>query len=189
MGSRSRRKQRPGARADGPEMAAGGATSGAAVPLEPGTGAATAKPPTRSEVRNAEARARLTPIALGERPLAIRIAVGVCLLVAVLNAVLLAVGYDVAGAERTDIITQFALSELILLVAAGGMWQKKYWAVLGFQALLGISVAISTLSLVAASNITAVALCLTLIALGGTLFWHLVKVMGRLQIPRPGAEA
>jgi hypothetical protein len=55
--------------------------------------------------------------------------------------------------------------------------------VLGFEALLGITVAIAALSLLVASNLAAVALCLVIIGLGGWLFWKLVRVMARLQAP------
>ena len=39
-----------------------------------------------------------------------------------------------------------------MLVAASGMWQAKYWAVLGFQALLGVSIVFVFLALLVASN-------------------------------------
>jgi hypothetical protein len=55
--------------------------------------------------------------------------------------------------------------------------------VLGFEALLGITVAIAALSLLVASNLAAVALCVVIIGLGGWLFWKLVRVMARLQAP------
>jgi hypothetical protein len=67
--------------------------------------------------------------------------------------------------------------------AAWGMWHHRYWAVLGFEALLGITVAIAALSLLVASNVAAVALCVVIIGLGGWLFWKLVRVMARLQAP------
>jgi hypothetical protein len=63
------------------------------------------------------------------------------------------------------------------------MWHRRYWAVLGFEALLGITVAIAALSLLVASNLAAVALCVVIIGLGGWLFWKLVRVMARLQAP------
>jgi hypothetical protein len=69
-------------------------------------------------------------------------------------------------------------------MAAVGMWLKRYWAVLGFQALLGITIAFAGLSLLVASNAAAIVLCLAIIGLGGWLFWKLVRVMGRLQAPR-----
>jgi len=61
-------------------------------------------------------------------------------------------------------------------------------AVLGFQALLGIGVAYAGLSLLVATNVTAIVLCLVIIVGGGFLFWKLVRVMARIQVAsrRPG---
>ena len=38
---------------------------------------------------------------------------------------------------------------------AWGMWHARYWAVLGMQALLGISVLLAALALITAVNVTA----------------------------------
>jgi hypothetical protein len=106
----------------------------------------------------------------------------------VLNLVFLVVGVEVDG-QQASTAGVVGLAGL-LLIAAAGMWMKRYWAVLGFQALLGITIAFSALSLLVASNAAAVALCLAIIGLGGWLFWKLVRVMGRLQAPTtsPGNE-
>ena len=64
------------------------------------------------------------------------------------------------------------------------MWQRRYLAVVAFEALLGIGITWAGLSLLVAANAAAVALCLTLIAGGGWLFWKLVRVMGRIQAAR-----
>jgi hypothetical protein len=53
--------------------------------------------------------------------------------------------------------------------------------VLGFEALLAFQVLVTSLALVVASTITAAAVCLVSICLGGWLFWKLVRVMGRIQ--------
>jgi len=75
----------------------------------------------------------------------------------------------------------------VLLVAAWGMWRARYWAVLGFQALLAFQIIIAALSLAVASNLWAAALCLAVIGFGGWLFWKLVRAMARIQMPpRPG---
>ena len=47
-----------------------------------------------------------------------------------------------------------------MLVAAWGLLTQRYWAVLGFQALLAITIVVAALSLLVASNIAAVVLCL-----------------------------
>ena len=61
----------------------------------------------------------------------------------------------------------------IMLVAAWGMWTQRYWAVLGFQSLLAITLVVAALSLLVASNVAAVVLCLAVLGLGGWLFWAL----------------
>jgi hypothetical protein len=71
----------------------------------------------------------------------------------------------------------------LMIAAAVGMWRMRYWAVLGFQALLGIAVVFAAGSLIVASNLAAVALCLGILAIAGTLFWFLVRVMARIQLP------
>ena len=57
---------------------------------------------------------------------------------------------------------------------------------LGFQSLLAITIVVAALSLLVASNVAAVVLCLAVLGLGGWLFWALVRVLGRMKVPRPG---
>jgi hypothetical protein len=63
------------------------------------------------------------------------------------------------------------------------MWRGRYWAALGFQALLAITVLFAFLALLTARNCRRCAQ-LVIIAAGGTLFWFLVKAMARLQAPQ-----
>jgi len=139
----------------------------------------------RAEERNAAVRAGLTPLAPGERPLPLRIAVGVAVFVAVANVVLWAAGTEVSG-RGTGAVGVLAFAA-IMLAAAGGMWAGRAWALLGFQALLAITIVYSFLALTVASNLLALALCLAVIGGGGWLFWKLIRVLGRMQAPgRPG---
>jgi hypothetical protein len=135
----------------------------------------------RSRERDEALRARLEPLAPGERPPALVAGVVVAAALGVLNVVLLLADVHVQGrsAQANGVI---ALSA-VLLLAAAGMWMKRYWAVLGFEVLLGITIAFAALSLLVAANVAAVALCVAIVALGGWLFWKLVRVMGRLQAP------
>jgi hypothetical protein len=136
---------------------------------------------SRSEARNAEARAKLAPLGPGERPPALVVAAGLAVALAIANLALYAGGLEVQG-ERPS-AAGVVLFALLMLVAAVGMWQLRYWAVLGFQALLGLSIVIAAISLVVASNLAAVALCLGIIAVAGPLFWKLIRVMARIQMP------
>ena len=105
----------------------------------------------------------------------------VAALLAVLNVVGWAAGLKVRGSTPGGGgVVAFAV---LMLVASWGMWQAKYWAVLGFQALLAVSIIIAALSLTVASNWQAVILCVAVIGLGGTLFWKLVRAMARIQMP------
>jgi hypothetical protein len=69
----------------------------------------------------------------------------------------------------------------VLALLALGMYRRRYWAVLGFEALLAFQVIVTSLALVVASTLLAAAVCLVSIGLGGWLFWKLVRVMGRIE--------
>ena len=129
--------------------------------------------------RDAAARAKLRPLAPGERPLGLRLAVALAALIALGNVVVLAVGGQSSGSRSGGIA--FAV---VMALAAVGMWQRRYWAVLGFELLLGISIAYAALSLALASNLAGALAALAVIAICAPLFWLLIRVMGRMQTPR-----
>jgi hypothetical protein len=139
----------------------------------------------RSEERNETLRAGLTPLAPGERPLALSVAAVLAAVLAVVNLAAFALGVEVDG-RRPGVVGVLLFGGL-MLAAAWGLWQRRYWAVLGFEALLGITLAFAGLSLMVASNVAALVLCAAILLGGGWLFWKLIRVMGRLQAPaRPG---
>jgi hypothetical protein len=141
----------------------------------------------RSRERDDALRAKLEPLGRGERPLALRLAALLAGLIAVANVVALAAGVEVQGRRPAAAALAFAA---IMALAAAGMWMRRYWAVLGFEALLGVSIVYAALSLMVAANGVAIALCVAVIAVAGPLFWGLIRVMGRLQAPRrPDAGA
>jgi hypothetical protein len=133
----------------------------------------------RAEARNAEIRARLRPLEPGERPLALRLAAGLAALLAIANLVLLASGWELDGRRpgAAGALVFFAL----MAAAAVGLWQRSYWAVLAFEALLGVTMIWAALSLLVASNVTAVLLCTAIIVVCAPLFWKLIRIMARLQ--------
>jgi hypothetical protein len=96
--------------------------------------------------------------------------------------VLMATGYKIHG-QGNPVVGGLLFAGL-MLGAAAGMWRMRYWAVLGFEAVLGVAIVVFALFLVRASNLLAVVLCLAVIGFGGWLFWKLVRVMGRMQAPR-----
>jgi hypothetical protein len=141
----------------------------------------------RGEARNQAIREGLEPLAPGERPGAVTAAA----IVATAGAAVLVIGYATGLIEhRKGGGAGIASSVAILVIAAWGLWRARYWAVLGFQALLGVTLLIAGLSLAVASNLTAVVLCLAILGLGGWLFWKLIKAMARIQMPeRPAARS
>jgi hypothetical protein len=144
------------------------------------------EPRLRGEAANEAVRAQLEPLAAGERPRAVTVAVVVAVALAVAN-----VGAYIGGARvegKSGSLSGVLLFAAILLAAAWGMWNLRYWAVLGFEALLALTVLIAGLSLVVASNVAAVVLCLFITVLGGWLFWKLVGAMARIQMPQRNAR-
>ncbi len=141
-----------------------------------------ADPPGTDSARSSReerARAALAPLADKERPPALRVAIAVC--------VLLAIGV-IAGAlsvhdlsRRGGSLPGAIFLAVMLALLARGMYARRYWAVLGFEALLAFQVLVTSLALVVAATLLAAAVCLVSIALGGWLFWKLVRVMGRIQ--------
>ncbi len=125
------------------------------------------------------AGAALQPLAERERPHALLVAVAVCVLLAVAVLVGALTVHDLA--RRGGSLPGALFITAILALLALGMYRRRYYAVLGFEALLAAQILFSSLALVVASTLLAAAVCLLGIALGGWLFWKLVRVMGRIQ--------
>jgi hypothetical protein len=140
-------------------------------------GAAVEQAPT-GELAKSKAdvvREQLVPLEEGERPLAVTVA-------AIVAAVLVLV-YLVAFAVGGGSLAAGAPFVVVLLVAGVGMWRARYWAVLGFQALLALLILVWSLFLVRAESLAGVLVAIAVIALAGTLFWFLVKALARIQMP------
>ena len=192
MAQRSRKRTRrrhPGAGPARPRPS--GSTTPGARPTEPSAPptATVPRPPSRSEARNEAVRATLTPLAPGERPWSLRIAALIAVLigggdlVAVLINGKFSVGNAHAGASGV------ILFSVVMLVCAVGMWQQRYWAVLGFQAILAFVILFFSLLLLRASNVLAVVAALLVVGGGGYLFYKLVRVLSRLNMPKPPGRA
>jgi hypothetical protein len=145
----------------------------------------------RSRARDDAARAALKPLRPGERPTAVTVGAIAASLLAVANLVAAILGFD-AGQDSASPGSKLAgtlAATAILVVVAYGMWGARYWAVLGMQALLGLTVVASALALLTAVNLWAAVLVTVLLLASGTLFWFLVKAMARIQMPeRPGSQ-
>jgi hypothetical protein len=141
---------------------------------------APAKPPSRSEAKNAAARAKLEPLAEGERPTWVTVAAVVAALLGFANAVPFFAGIEFRGEDPQPGVLAFSV---ILFIAAAGMWKAKYWAVLGMQALLALIIIVFATYLVLAENVKSALIALAIVAVAGVLFWKLVKAMARIQMP------
>jgi hypothetical protein len=143
---------------------------------------------SRTEAKNAAARAELEPLEEGERPLAVTIGALVAFVLAIANVALYLLGVEVAGQKPA--VSGIAGPTLIMLVCGVGMWLRKYWAVLGMEALLGIIIILFSLSAMTAENVKSVVIALAVIIPCGVLFWYLIRAMARIQMPeRPGSRA
>jgi hypothetical protein len=146
-------------------------------------------PPQRrsSEERNAAVRAALTPLEPGERPWSLKIAVLLAVLIGAgdLVAVIIDGQFKVGGAQAGA--GGVILFSVLMLVCAVGMWQLRYWAVLGFQAILAFVILFFSLLGLRAANVLAVVAAVVVVGGGGWLFYKLVRVLSRIQMPKyPG---
>lgn len=149
---------------------------------EPGEGGdAMARGYARGRERDEQIRAELEPLAPGERPGPVTVAAVVALLFGIGNVVLWAVGVEVDG-QRPAAGGTFVFAGL-MVCAAYGMWIGKYWAVLGFQALLTLILIIAFVALLGAKDVPRGIGLAAIVGLGGWLFWKLIRAMARLQMP------
>jgi hypothetical protein len=136
------------------------------------------RPLARRE-REIAAHSSLRPLGPHERPVALR--------VAVLVAVALALGVCLSILTVKDLsrhggsLPGGLFLAGVLLMLAWGMYARRYWAVLGFEALLAFQIIVTSLALIVAETLLAAGLCALSIGLSGWLFWKLVRVMGRIQ--------
>lgn len=175
-----RRERAPGPLDDFSAVAAPPVGSASAKPTQPA-----APKRLRGAAADEAVREGLEPLQTGERPPALLIAVGLTLLLGLANLISYLLGIKIQGeVPAIGGVIGFAG---IMFVMAWGMWTKRYWAILGFQALLALIIISFALLLLLAQNLAAVGLCVPTVALGGWLFWKLVRVLSRVQMPdRPG---
>jgi hypothetical protein len=133
----------------------------------------------RGAARDAQIRAALAPLSPGEWPIALRVAIGVCVVLAIAVIVGAASVHDLS--RHGGSLPGAALLAVVLALLAQGMYRHRYWAVLSFEALLAFQIIVTSLALVVASTIVAALVCVISVGLGGWLFWKLVRVMGRMQ--------
>ena len=142
---------------------------------------------SRSAQRDAAVRATLTPFAPGERPVAILVGAGLAALSGLVQLILFLVGVRLHTTGLKASAGQTIAFAVLMLLCAGGMLAMRYWAVLGFMALLAILVLFAVGGLVKASSVIGAVIALAIVAGGGYLFFKLVRVLSRIQMPKyPG---
>jgi hypothetical protein len=134
----------------------------------------------RGRERDEALRASLEPLGPDERPLPLVVSAALAALIALGNLVALAAGATVNGSHP---VAAALLLAVVMGAFAVGLWQRRYLAVLAWEALLGVTMVYAALSLMLASNLAAVLVCLVVLAIAAPLFWLLIRVMARLQVP------
>jgi hypothetical protein len=190
MGSRERRRaerrkrKRRSAQRHGepPDAAAAQPASSATA----GGGGTDPTSPSRSELKDRAARGALEPLREGERPGAVTVGAVVSTLIAVVfwvsAAVALVADVEVSGSEPKP--APLVLFALVLTLMAYGMWRARYWAVLGFQALLALIMLSAGVGLVQVTTVLQAIGTLLILAGAGALFYFMVKALARIQMPQ-----
>ena len=143
---------------------------------------------SRSEQRNAAVRAGLKPLDPGERPWPITVGAILAAASGISQLILFLVGVRLKTSGLKAAAGQTIVFAVLMLICAVGMWRLRYWAVLGFMALLAILVTFAVGTLITFANAPAVAVALVIIVGGGFLFFKLVRVLSRIQMPKyPGS--
>jgi uncharacterized membrane protein (DUF2068 family) len=143
--------------------------------------------PSRSEQKDAAVRASLTPLAAGERPWPLVVGAVLAALSGISQLILFLVGVRLKTTGLRASAGQTIVFAALMVICAVGMWQMRYWAVLGFMALLAILILFAVGSLIKASSIIGALVALAIVGLGGYLFFKLVRVLSRIQMPKyPG---
>ena len=195
MGSRSRKRKRSGTRVAEaePEVRPERPAPAAAAPARPPQPAEDklARGYARSRARDDEIRANLVPLAPGERPGIVTFAAIVAFVFAIANGATALTGNDISSATGDPSVAT-AVTTALLLVAGFGMLARQYWAVLGFETILGLQIVFFSLYLIGVQKWWHAIIPLVAIGLLGWLFWKLVSAMARLQMPerppRPGSS-
>ena len=120
----------------------------------------------RGRERDEAIRTSLEPLEPGERPGAVTVAAVVAAMLGLL------------------LVAQAALDDDADVRGLLIMWKAQYWAVLGFEFFLGLTLVFAAVSLMFAGNALGVVYSLAILAGAGTLFWKLVRAMARIQMPK-----
>jgi hypothetical protein len=135
----------------------------------------------RYEERNLAAREALEPLAPDERPAVVTAGAVISGLIGASVLIAYLAGATVNG-KRPGVLQVLPPAVLMGMMSLG-MWRARYWAVLGFQAILALLIVAAALGLVGAGSTAQLGGNLALIAVAGTLFYFMVKALARIQMP------
>ena len=133
------------------------------------------------EERNRAAREKLEPLEPDDRPLVVTAGAIISGAVAISVVVAYALGAEVNG-DRPHLV-QVIVPAILMGVMSAGMWRVRYWAVLGFQAVLALLIIAAVLGAVSASTVGPILGNIALIAIAGTLFYFMIRALARIQMP------
>lgn len=133
-------------------------------------------------------RATLKPLPAGERPWPLLVAVVLAALLGGVQLVLFLAGVKVGTVGSHVRAAPTIVFAALMFVCAAGMWVKRYWAVLGFMTLLGVFVVVFAIDLTRASNLRGFAIAIAGVCATGFLFYKLVRVLSRIQMPKPPGQ-
>ncbi len=145
----------------------------------------------QTEVKNQAIRDTLEPLGPTERPGVVIAGAVISLLLALSVLVLYLSGKKVGvfdaygnqtGEQKPSILVAIVPIGVMGLMA-WGMWNVRYWAVLGFEALMALLMIATILNIVAATTILDVVANGVVLGLAGYLFYRLVKALARIQMP------
>ncbi len=133
-------------------------------------------------------RATLEPLAPGERPWPIIAGAVLAALLGGVQLILFLAGVKLKVAGTHAAAGSTIVFAVVMFVCAIGMWLLRYWAILGFMALLAIAVTNFALALLKVSSGLGLVIAVAGILIPGFLFWKLIRVLSRVQMPKfPGS--
>lgn len=145
----------------------------------------------RIEAKNEAAREALDPLEPDERPTVVTVAAVISGVLAVSGVLLYALGVEVGefndsgtetGEEKPGVFPT-VVSTAVLSAMAYGLWRARYWAVLGFQAVLVLLIIGLVLGLVQVTEAWRALAFAAILALASLLFYRMIKAMARIQMP------
>lgn len=142
---------------------------------------------SRSEVRNERVRADLEPLAEGERPRIVTAGAILSALIAlsIVGAWIAGVEVSVGDSDVEEKPNAFQVfpPAILFAVMGAGMWASRYWAVLGFEAIMAILMVGSFITLIAATSIFQAVTAGGVLVGAALFFWFTVKALARIQMP------